>query len=48
MGGEGEIRTHDTVPRMTLFKSVALNHSATSPLWTHGESNPDLLHAMEA
>ncbi len=30
-GGEGEIRTHDTVSRMTDFKSVALDHSATSP-----------------
>ncbi len=30
-GGEGEIRTHGTVSRTTDFKSVALDHSATSP-----------------
>lgn len=30
-GGKGEIRTRDTVARMTDFKSVALDHSATFP-----------------
>jgi hypothetical protein len=30
-GGGGEIRTHDTVSRMTVFKTVAFNHSATPP-----------------
>ena len=30
-GGEGEIRTHGTLTSTTVFKTVALNHSATSP-----------------
>lgn len=30
-GGEGGIRTHDTLSRMAVFKTAALNHSATSP-----------------
>jgi hypothetical protein len=30
-GGEGEIRTLDTVSRILLFESSAFNHSATSP-----------------
>ena len=30
-GGEGEIRTLDKLSPMTVFKTVALNHSATSP-----------------
>jgi hypothetical protein len=34
-GGEGEIRTLGTVSRTTDFKSVALDHSATSPCSTH-------------
>ena len=29
--GGGEIRTHDTVSHMTVFKTVAFNHSATPP-----------------
>ena len=32
-GGKGEIRTRGTVARTTDFKSVALDHSATSPWW---------------
>lgn len=31
-GGEGGIRTHGTVTRTLVFKTSALNHSATSPL----------------
>ena len=30
-GGEGGIRTLDTVSRMPVFKTGAFNHSATSP-----------------
>ena len=30
-GGEGEIRTLDTVSRMQSFQDCALNRSATSP-----------------
>ena len=31
IGGEGEIRTHDTLADIAVFKTAALNHSATSP-----------------
>jgi hypothetical protein len=31
-GGEGGIRTHDTVSRIHAFQACALSHSATSPL----------------
>ena len=31
IGGEGGIRTHGTLSRTTDFKSVAFDHSATSP-----------------
>ncbi len=30
-GGEGGVRTHDTVARMPVFKTGAFDHSATSP-----------------
>jgi hypothetical protein len=30
-GGGGEIRTHDTLASMPVFKTGALNHSATPP-----------------
>ena len=30
-GGEGEIRTHGTRKGSAVFKTAALNHSATSP-----------------
>jgi hypothetical protein len=33
-GGEGGIRTHGTLPRTAVFKTAALNHSATSPRGT--------------
>jgi hypothetical protein len=33
-GGEGGIRTHDTVARMPHFECGAFDHSATSPLKT--------------
>lgn len=32
--GSGEIRTHGPLSRTTVFKTVALNHSATLPLST--------------
>ena len=31
VGGRGEIRTHDTLAGMPVFKTGALNHSATLP-----------------
>ena len=31
IGGQGGIRTHGTVPRTAVFKTAALNHSATCP-----------------
>src|SRR3989338_9902157 len=31
LGGEGGIRTHGGLSSSTVFKTVALNHSATSP-----------------
>ena len=33
-GGEGGIRTHDTVPRMLAFEASTFNHSVTSPQWS--------------
>ena len=30
--GGGEIRTHDTLPGMTVFKTVAFSRSATPPV----------------
>ena len=33
-GGEGGIRTPDTLPGMPVFKTGAINHSATSPITT--------------
>jgi integrase len=32
-GGGGRIRTHGTLPGTAVFKTAALNHSATPPLW---------------
>ena len=32
IGGQGGIRTHGELPPTTVFKTVALNHSATCPL----------------
>src|SRR5438309_3976315 len=32
-GGEGGIRTPDTLSGMPVFKTGAINHSATSPTW---------------
>lgn len=34
-GGEGEIRTHGAISDTAVFKTAALNHSATSP-WALG------------
>ena len=31
VGGESGIRTHDTLARITVFETVAFDHSATSP-----------------
>jgi hypothetical protein len=36
-GGEGEIRTHGCIAATTDFKSVALDHSATSPCLVFGD-----------
>ena len=33
-GGWGGIRTHETLPRLPVFKTGAFNHSATHPLET--------------
>ena len=30
-GGEGGIRTHETVSGLTVFETVLINHSSTSP-----------------
>ena len=35
IGGEGEIRTHGGVAPSTVFKTAALNRSATSPRCVH-------------
>jgi hypothetical protein len=32
-GGEGGIRTPGTVPGSVVFKTTAIDHSATSPYW---------------
>jgi hypothetical protein len=32
-GGQGGIRTHGKLAPTTVFKTVALNHSATCPRW---------------
>jgi hypothetical protein len=34
-GGEGGIRTPDTLSGMPVFKTGAINHSATSPAAAH-------------
>ena len=34
LGGEGEIRTLGTIADTTVFKTVPLNHSGTSPIET--------------
>ena len=40
-GGEGGIRTPDTLSGMPVFKTGAINHSATSPHSFIGHSIPD-------
>ena len=44
LGGEGEIRTRETIAGLPVFKTGALNHYATSPslkFWRKGwDSNP--------
>ncbi len=37
IGGRGEIRTRDTLAGMPVFKTGALNHSATLPSWEFSE-----------
>ena len=37
-GGEGGIRTHGAVARTLVFKTSALNHSATSPVFSRNIS----------
>jgi hypothetical protein len=39
IGGGGGIRTHGAVSRTTVFKTVALNHSATPPEWPRHAQN---------
>jgi hypothetical protein len=36
IGGRGEIRTHETLARLPVFKTGALNHSATLPFHSLG------------
>jgi hypothetical protein len=38
-GGEGGIRTPDTLSGMPVFKTGAINHSATSPAGTECRDN---------
>ena len=45
-GGEGEIRTLDTVSRMQSFQDCALNHSATSPKTVCGIRSTYLLYQI--
>ena len=40
VGGEGGIRTPDTVTRMPHFECGAFNHSATSPEWNRRDNVP--------
>ncbi len=37
-GGEGGIRTHETVARLHAFQACAFDHSATSPQQSHARS----------
>ena len=37
-GGRGEIRTHGTLSRTAVFKTAALNHSATLPFETRNNN----------
>src|SRR5579871_2710815 len=37
-GGEGGIRTPETLARLTVFKTAAFDHSATSPSKTYRSS----------
>ncbi len=39
--GSGRIRTFDTVSGMTVFKTVAFNHSATLPFFNHSQPKAD-------
>lgn len=38
--GEGEIRTHEALSGSAVFKTAAINHSATSPQNTHSIHQP--------
>src|SRR5262249_22848075 len=42
VGGEGGIRTPDTVTRMPHFECGAFNHSATSPWPQKGQISPSV------
>jgi hypothetical protein len=46
-GGEGGIRTHDTVARMPHFECGAFDHSATSPVNLVGAKWRGLSHSDE-
>ncbi len=41
-GGRGEIRTHGDITATTVFKTVALNHSATLPIKSFNLANEKL------
>src|SRR5262245_50149787 len=45
IGGGGRIRTHGTLPRTAVFKTAALNHSATPPerAWARGRTSAALV-----
>ena len=51
-GGRGEIRTHERVAPLAVFKTAALNHSATRPqLWDQtlsGYRGPNILATRSA
>jgi hypothetical protein len=38
-GGEGGIRTHDTLADITVFETVLFNRSSTSPYWCAREES---------
>ena len=42
LGGEGEIRTLGTVSGTTVFKTVTINHSVTSPISKYYTAKPCL------
>jgi hypothetical protein len=46
-GGRGGIRTHGTLAGTPVFKTGALNHSATLPSWRHQPlSEPEIKNRL--